>query len=433
MDGAMIVKNKNSQQISQDIQNMAHCKVAVTGIGLATSLGRTEQETWDNLLRGTTGIRKIQALNTDTYKSKNAAEIPENHMAKWLSESNLSPRDRTVDLAMLASLSALKQSRLINSISEIEPSPCATIVGTGTGVSNSIYETFKGYFEKGIRGIRPTSVPRGMANAISSQISMFFKLTGPNYVITSACSSSTNAIGTGYRMIRHGYADHVLCVGADAPFDEALYGAWNNLGVMSKNHDPLAASRPFDTDRDGCVLGEGAGALVLENMDTAKRKGKSIRAEIAGYGESSDAMHITRPDPVGQATAINAAMQTALITPEDVTYINAHGTGTRSNDPVESASIRKALGKETDRIPVVSNKSFFGHLLGASGAVETAITIISLEKNISPPNLNLINPDPECNLNLVGLTPQKITTGYALKNSFGFGGNNAVLALKLPD
>ncbi len=406
-------------------------KVAVTGIGAVTPCGIDEDEIWHNLVGNRTGIKRIRSFDVSDYKARNGAEIEDGRLKTALKEAGLSSqKDRTVDLALLAAGKALKQSGLVQDLTKAEPRNIGVIAGTGTGVSHTVYETFKGYFEKGLRGVRPTSVPRGMANAISSQLSMYFKLTGPNYVTVSACSSSTNAIGIGFRMIRDGYSDAVLCLGADAPFDPFLYGAWNNLGVLSSREEPERACRPFDKDRDGCILGEGAGALLLENEETALARGADIRAEIAGYGESSDASHITRPSPDGQARAICAALDSAGISPAQVGYINAHGTGTKANDPVESESIRKALAEEADRIPVASNKSFFGHLLGACGAVETVVAILSLDHCISPPNLNLDEPDTECRLNLVSTNPLEINADFVLKNSFGFGGNNAVLVIK---
>jgi len=273
-------------------------------------------------------------------------------------------------------------------------------------------------------------VPRCMANAVSSQISMRFRLTGPNYIVASACASATSAIGIAYRMVKDGAADMVLAGGVDAPFDAFAYGAWNNLGVMSTNPVPEKACRPFDKDRDGCVLGEGAGIMILESMESALNRKARIRGEICGFGESSDALHVTRPNPEGQALAIRKALSSAGMTPADISFINAHGTATEANDECESKSIRLAMGNETDRIPVSANKSYFGHMLGASGAVESIVTLLCLESGIIPPNLNLDNPDPLCNLNFVGKEPLRISASVAMKNSFGFGGNNAVLIMR---
>jgi 3-oxoacyl-[acyl-carrier-protein] synthase II len=269
-----------------------------------------------------------------------------------------------------------------------------------------------------------------MYNAISSRISMRFKLTGPNYVVVSACTSSTTAIGLGFRMIRDGYADRVLCGGTEAIFEPGVFRAWDSLGVMSRNPDPARACRPFDKDRDGCILGEGAGTLLLESLDNARQRSAGIRAEISGYGESSDTTHITRPNPEGQAQAMRAALSDAGLSPADVGFVNTHGTATESNDLCESQSIRAVLGSAAGTIPAASSKSFVGHLLGASGVVETAVTILGLEAGTVPGNLNLDNRDPRCNLLFVGKEPMTVTSPIAMKNSFGFGGNNAVLIVR---
>jgi len=259
---------------------------------------------------------------------------------------------------------------------------------------------------------------------------MQFKLTGPNYAISSACASATTAIGTGFRMIRDGYAAQALCCGTEMPFTPFAFGAWNNLRIMSKNPDPSAACRPFAADRDGMVIGEGAGALLLESLGGAKRRGADIRGEIRGFGSSSDATHITAPSSDGQVTAMLSAISSADLSPSDVGFINAHGTATPISDATEARSIRTVFGADTDSIPTASSKSFFGHLLGASGAVETIVALLGLECGRVPPNLNLQRPDPQCALNLVGGSPMAIDSPVAMKNSFGFGGNNAVLILK---
>jgi 3-oxoacyl-[acyl-carrier-protein] synthase II len=246
----------------------------------------------------------------------------------------------------------------------------------------------------------------------------------------SACAAGTNAIGTAFRQIRNGYSDVVLCGGVDAFLDPFFFGVWNNIPALSRNPDPARACRPFDADRDGLVLGEGAGALVLESLDSAERRGARIRGEVAGYGESSDAGHITHPSVEGQAEAIRRALASAGVAPSEIGFINAHGTATRANDVTESRSIRAALGDAAASIPVASNKSYFGHTLGAAGGIETIVTLLGLEAGKVPPNLNLDNPDPECELCLVGDQPLEIDSPVAMKNSFGFGGGNAVLILK---
>jgi len=405
-------------------------RVAITGLGVVSALGLDETAFWRNMLAGRNGIGRISLFDITEYKCQNGSELATEALNQALQARKLTSADRTVDMALVASAQALESAGIRSGEPPYEPRPIATIFGTGAGPSHSVYQGFMSYGQKGLRGLRPTTIPRCMPNAVTAQISMRFRLTGPNYVIISACTSSTNAIGTAFRMVRDGYADQVLCGGADSIFDPVVYGGWNNLGVMSRNPDPAKSCRPFDAARDGCVLGEGAAALMVESLDQAQRRGARIRAEIIGFGGSSDAEHITSPSAGGQARAIRSALACANIQPADVGFINAHGTATRANDECESQSIRLALGNAADRIPVASSKSFFGHLLGAAGAIETLVTALGLENGKVPPNLNLDNPDPACNLNFVGNGAMEITSPIAMKNSFGFGGDNAVLVLR---
>ncbi len=405
-------------------------RVVVTGLGVVSPLGLDEATLWQNMLSGKCGIGMIRAFDTADYKTRIGAEVDNEQLCAAMQARGLVSADRTVDMALAASGQALQQAGIIGGNPPYTPKDLATIFGSGVGASQTMYNSFITFTQKGVRGVRPTSVPRCMANAITAQISMRFRLTGPNYVTVCACTSSTTAIGIAYRMIHDGYADKALCGGSDTAFDPATFAGWNNLGVMSKNPDPGKACRPFDAGRDGCVLGEGAGALVLESLESARMRDANIRAEICGYGESSDAEHITSPSPDGQAKCIKAALASAGMAPNDVGYINAHGTATKANDECETKSIRLALGDTAARIPVGSNKSFFGHLLGASGAVELIVTILGLEHKKVPPNLNLDNPDPACNLTLVGEYGMEVSSPVAMKNSFGFGGNNAVLIVR---
>jgi len=399
-------------------------------MGAVTPLGVDEETTWQNILAGQCAIKRITAFDLSDYKAQNGAEVNNEQFTAAMKTHQLnSVTDRTVDFAMTAAAEALEEAGLRNADPLIE-TEMAVILGTGIGCNHSLLNAINTYIAKGVKGVRPTSVPRIMSNAISSQISMKFRLNGPNYVIISACTSATTAIGTAYRMIKEGNIDMALTGGADAVFDPMVYAGWNQLGVISCNPVPEKSCRPFDAGRDGCVLGEGAGILVLESLESAQRRNVAIRGEICGFGESSDALHITRPNPEGQARAIRNALKSAEMTPASIGFINAHGTATKANDECESKSIRLAMGNETDRIPVASNKSYFGHMLGASGAIETIITALGLEKGIMPGNLNLDNPDPLCNLHFVGREPMRTDTSVAMKNSFGFGGNNAVLILR---
>lgn len=404
-------------------------RVVVTGMGVVTPIGLDEKTLWENMLAGRHGIRPLSFLQPEEFKSKNAAQVDQALLDTALSAMQARPSDRAADMAVLASTQALEAAGLRNSQEPVERR-VATIVGTGGGVAESVEEAYRRYSEGGLKGVRPTTVVRIINNSISSGVSIRFHLTGPNYVVTSACTSASNAIGVAMRMVRDGYADQALCGGTDTLFLRSLFGAWDKIGAMSANPDPNRASRPFDADRDGFIMGEGAAMLVLEAEEVAKARGARIRGEICGYGESSDADHITRPNPRGQASAIRAALDDAGILPEEVGFINAHGTGTEANDESEALSIRDVFGKAADEIWVASNKSYFGHLMGASGAVESVVTILGLEAGIVPPNLNLDKPDPKCNLRFVPGTATAIPSPVAVKNSFGFGGNNAVLVFR---
>ncbi len=405
-------------------------RVVVTGLGAVSAYGFGESPIWEGLAAGKTGIRTITHLDTSGLKTTVGGTVDREALQEALRELRMRYTDITVDSGIFAADQALKQAGLIAGDPPYEPQEVATLFGTGIGSAESYHTSVQSYFDKGPRGVRPTTVPRCMANAVCSQAAIRYRLTGPNYVMTSACTSSTTALGVGFRMIKDGYINTALCGGADTVFDPLTMTAWDRLGVMSKNPDPATSCRPFDRDRDGCVIGEGAAALVLESLESARERGATIRAEICGYGESSDAKHITAPDAEGQARAIQAALASADIAPDSVGYINAHGTATGANDPSECTAVTMALGDAAPDVPMGSTKSYFGHLLGGSGAIEVLGTVLALENETLPANLNLENPDEACQACLVGSTSQALARPYALKNSFGFGGNNGVLVLR---
>lgn len=404
-------------------------RVVVTGLGIVSSIGLDEETVWERLIEKRTGIGQLRSVDTSKLKVSIGAEVAEGEVEERLKPLKRRPVDRALDMAVVATHNALTQAGILEEGKASPSFDVSTIIGTGTGSAQSHHNAYATYLERGSHNMRPTTVPRCMYNAISAGLSLQFRLTGTNYVIVSACTSATNAIGAAYRMIRDGYADTVLCGGADGFFDPFSFGAWNNIGALSRIPEPEEACRPFAEDRQGAVLGEGAGALVLESHEQATARGARLRGEILGYGESSDASHITRPSIEGQAKAIREALSDAALSPDDITLINAHGTGTAGNDSCESASIRSVFGDATDRIPVVANKSFFGHTLGASGALESIVSLLAIERKLAPPNLNIQNPDPECDVNAVGLEPVSINQGPVMKNSFGFGGGNGVLIL----
>jgi 3-oxoacyl-[acyl-carrier-protein] synthase II len=398
-------------------------------MGIVSAIGCDEETFWQNLVSGQAGIARVTAFDPSDYKSQLGAEVDSQLISDALAARQWKSIDRTVDMALVASSEAL-ESAGVYSAEEPEPHRTAVIVGSAGGSSLSTEDGYQRFAEMGLRGLRPTTVPRCMVNAVSSHISMKFRLTGPNYVIAAACSASTHALGVGFRMIRDGHAERVLCGGADSCFAPVLFGAWDKLGVMSRNPDAEKASRPFDVDRDGFVLGEGAGMVLMETRDSAVKRGARIRGEISGYGESSDAEHITRPSEEGQAGAMLAAMKSAGIEPKDVDFINAHGTATKANDECESHSIRIAMKDAASDVLVASNKSFFGHTMGASGAMETIATLLGMEAGRVPPNLNLDSPDPAVDLHFAPGQATDFACNIVMKNSFGFGGSNAVLILK---
>jgi 3-oxoacyl-[acyl-carrier-protein] synthase II len=403
-------------------------RVVVSGFGLVTAAGNDEATVWANLLAGRSGVTRVKHHDLSTNHVLNGAEIDASALEASV-PPGLRRADRCLKFAFEASRQALDAGgRLVwppQSTQDI-----GSIWGCGAGQTEVLQAAHKCFFEKGPKGMRPSTIPNGMANALAANISISFQLSGTNYVIASACTSATNAMGVAFRMISEGHADAVLCGGADTPFNPFHYACWNNLGVLSRIPEPERALRPFAADRAGTLLGEGAGAVLLESLDAARARGARIRGEIVGYGESSDATHITGPSVAGQTKAIRAALVSARLEPTAIGYINTHGTGTDANDATESEAIREAMGAAADTIPVGAMKSYFGHTLGASGAIEAIGTWLALEHRVIPPNLNLETPDPACCLKLVGAQPEPLTSEYAMKNSFGFGGGNAVLILK---
>jgi 3-oxoacyl-[acyl-carrier-protein] synthase II len=405
-------------------------RVVITGMGAVSSLGIGTSNLWAAMMAGRSGIDHLRSIDASPYKVGIGAEVKDDELSVALKSAAIRKSDRTLDLATLASHEALTAAGLIQQGIEPEHRNVAVIFGTGAGSQHRLYESVTRFVTLGVKGVRPTSVPRCMANAISSRISIRYRFTGANFVIISACTSAANAIGTAFRMLRDGYADCVLTGGSEAIFSPDVYAGWDALGMMSKNPQPQQACRPFDVARDGCVLGEGAGALVIETLQHAQQRGAEVRGEIIGYGESSDAAHITLPNPQGQSLAIDAALTDACVVPGEVGYINAHGTATPSSDESESAAIRMTMGSHVSTIPVGSNKSFLGHTIGASGALESIVTIMGLERRTVPANLNLDEPDPACDIRLVGRDPMTIESPVAIKNSFGFGGGNGVLVFR---
>lgn len=406
-------------------------RVVITGMGCVSSLGFSLAELEDALRHGRTGIQRITHLDTSNLRTTVGGTVNRDQLRGALQAIECRYSDITVDAGLLAADQALKQAGWVRDGEALRDRHAATLFGTGMGCAESYTMSVSGYFKKGAKGMRPTTVPRCMANALSSRIAIRYRLTGPNYVMIAACTSAVNAIGYAFRLVRDGYLDQALCGGADTIFEPVGMAAWDRLGMMTRRSQPETACRPFDRDRDGCVIGEGAAALTLESRDHALARGATPYAEIVGFGESSDARHLTTPDEQGQARAIQAALDDAGIAPDALGMINAHGTATVANDATECASVRSVLGASGRSIPMVSTKSYYGHLLGASGAIETVSTVLSLKEGFVPRNLNLDHPDEAAEgLWLTRSEDCQLQRPYALKNSFGFGGGNGVLVLR---
>jgi 3-oxoacyl-[acyl-carrier-protein] synthase II len=406
-------------------------RVVISGLGLVSPLGLDEETVWANLMAGRTGIRRITAFDANLFRAANGAEVDAAALDSALAARGWKGEAKVVDMALVAADQALRAAKLISDDGAREPQPVPVIIGSANGPAAALHEAIASYIQKGVRGIRPTTVPQCMVNIVATRLSIEFKLTGIHYNISAACTSSATAMGNAFRMIRDGYADRVLCGGAEFLFVPSYYSAWNNLGILSSEPDPLRAARPFDLGRKGFVMGAGAAMLVMEEEASARRRGVRIRGEICGYGESSDAEHIVRPQAAGQTQALRHAMSDSGLAPDTVGLIVSHGTATLMNDRSECAAIRSFFGEITTSSPRVSAlKSYFGHTIGASGAIETVVTLLALERGRIPPNLNIDQPDPECDVRLVGKSPEPLEKPVAVKQSFGFGGANGVMVMR---
>ncbi len=407
----------------------AHHRVVITGGGVVSCLGLDQQGLRAAILQPHTGLQQIQMDPAVDCRTVAGGQVDRRAMQDRMQTEKIRYREFTTDAAALASTQALREAQV--PVAPEQPRDMAVVVGSGASNVECNFATYRTFFLDGAKRVRPTTVPRGMNNAISAQLSIRHRCAGPNFVVSSACASSSSAMGQAFRMIRHGYWKQALCGGADTIFSPTMLTAWDRLGIMSRNPDPAHACRPFDRDRDGLVIGEGAAMLVLESLASARQRGAHIRAEICGYGESSDASHMTTPHAEGQKIAIQNALTDASVPSHELGWVHAHGTGTILNDQTECESLRQALGPDAAHIPVVSLKSYYGHMLGAAGAIDLLSSIIALEHGIVPAAINLSQPAP-CTqgLQMAADTPQACDLPYCLKCGFGFGGSNAVFVLR---
>jgi len=406
-------------------------RVVVTGVGLVTALGTGTEETWKGLCEGRSGVANITRFDTTQFPTRIAAEVKDFEPLKWFDKKDLKKMDHFIYYAVAAADFAMIQSGL-----QITPElseRAGVFIGSGIGGFTVIEREHLALLEGGPRKISPFFIPSSIINLAAGQVSIRFGARGPNSAPSTACSSGAHAVGDAYRVISRGDADIMICGGSEAAITPMGVGGFAAMRALStRNEEPSRASRPFDKDRDGFVVGEGAGVLVLEELGLALKRGARIIAELVGYGMSGDAFHITLPpeDGNGALRVMLNAITDAGIRPDQVDYINAHGTSTPPNDRVETAAIKRLFGDHAYKLAVSSTKSMIGHLLGAAGAVEAGITSLAVERGILPPTINYDTPDPDCDLDYIPNKMRKANIQYGLSNSFGFGGTNASLLFK---
>lgn len=412
--------------------NLPLRRIAITGLGMVTPLGNTPEIFFANLVAGKSGISRIKADFVHALDNKIAAQA-EFNAAEHFTRQEIGLLDRISQFAVYAAKQAMADASL-----QLKPQDLprtGIYLGTGMGGAGSIEEGYLRLYRENLNRLKPFTVLMAMNNAAASQVGLQFGLQGPNLTFTTACSSSSVAIGEAYRQIRHGYADIMLAGGSEALLTFGTLKAWEALRTLAQEdpYDPAASCKPFSANRSGLVLGEGAAMLVLEDMDRAQARGARIYAELTGYGTANDSGHITQPTANGQSAAMCAALECANLQPEDIGYINAHGTATILNDATETAAIKQVFSAAAFTIPVSSTKSMHGHLMGAAGAVELVATTLSLVNGILPPTINLHEPDPACDLDYIpNVARHGAQLKHAMSNSFAFGGTSGVLVVSKP-
>ena len=408
-------------------------RVVVTGLGAVSPLGLDVPSLWEALTAGRSGVDRITLFDADGFQTRIAAEVKSFNAADHIEYREARRMDRYTQFAVIASLQAAAHARLDLGNHPEDACDVGVLIGSGIGGITTLSAQMAVLAEKGPGRISPFLVPMMISDAASGHVSIMLGAKGVNFCATSACSSGADAIGEACEIIKRGDAQVMLAGGAEAAITPISIAGFNAAGALSKrNEEPFRASRPFDAERDGFVMGEGAAVMVLESLPHALRRGAPILAEVGGYGATSDAHHITQPDARGEggAKAIQVALSKAGVRPEEVDYINAHGTATQMNDKCETVAIKGALGQHAHRVPVSSTKSMTGHLIAAAGAIEAVICVLTIQHGIVPPTVNLEHPDPECDLDYVPNAARRSKVRVALSNSFGFGGHNSVLALK---
>ncbi|MCS7163950.1 MAG: beta-ketoacyl-ACP synthase II [Thermodesulfovibrio sp.] len=410
---------------------MGKRRVVVTGLGMVSPLGLDVQSSWQAVIQGKSGVGYITQFDTTNYPVKIAAEVKGFDPTNYIEPKEVKKMDRFIHFAIAATEMAIADSQL--KITPENSERIGVVIGSGMGGLPAIEYYHKVLIEKGWRRISPFFIPMVIVNLAAGQISIRYGIKGPNIAVTTACATGNHSIGEAFRIIQYGDADVMIAGGTEAVITPMAIAGFSIMRALStRNHEPEKASRPFDIDRDGFVMGEGAGILILEELGHAIKRGAKIYAELVGYGMNADAYHITAPSPQGEggARCMKMALKDAGISPEEIDYINAHGTSTKQGDELETQAIKTIFGEHAYKLCVSSTKSMTGHLLGAAGGVEAIFTVLSIYEGIIPPTINLDNPDPECDLDYVPYKAKKKEIRYAMTNSFGFGGTNSSLVFK---
>lgn len=405
-------------------------RVVVTGMGAVTPVGNDVPTVWDNVVKGRSGVGEITLFDASELRTRIAAEVKDFDPVALFGVKGARTTDRFTQFALIAGREAVADAGL-----EFrgETDRIAVIVGTGIGGMSTMASQLQVLMERGSHRVSPFFIPMVLADTAGAALAIEYGIRGPNMATVSACASGTNAIGEAAEMIRHGRVDKAICGGSEASVHPVALAGFSVMRALSeRNEDPAGACRPFDANRDGFVMGEGAGILVLERLEDAVERGAQVYAEVIGYGSSADAFHAAAPleDGAGAAIAMRQALESAGIAPSDVDYINAHGTGTSLNDRAETLAIKSVFGDHAYRLTVSSSKAVVGHLMGASGAAEAIVTVKALQEGVLPPTINYTTPDPECDLDYVPNEARRVPLRVALSNSFGFGGHNATLAFR---
>ena len=407
----------------------AQRRVVVTGLGVVSPVGNDVTTAWANILAGKSGVARITRFDPAAYRSQIAGEVRDFKITDYVPAKEVRRMDAFIHYGVAASAQALRDSGI--EVTDANRQRIGCMVGSGIGGLPMIEDNHNEVVTRGPRRISPFLIPGAIINMIAGNVSIMYGLQGPNFAIVSACTTGLHSLGIAARLIEHDDADVMLAGGAEGSVCSLGVGGFAAMQALSvRNDDPAAASRPFDKDRDGFVLGEGAGVVVLEELSHARARGARVYCELAGFGMSADAFHMTAPDVEGPRRCMEAALRSARINAEQIQYLNAHGTSTPLGDVNETNAIKLAFGASARSLVVNSTKSMTGHLLGGAGGVESVFTILAVHQQVSPPTINLQSPDPECDLDYCANTARPMRIDYAMKNSFGFGGTNGTLVFK---